>query len=159
MGNRLQVHHYGYTEVRKKTYQKKPLWEKNMIRNLGRYHGQMTHNARAQGPGVFVSGADKIVISALFADSIVRNTIFPLCISSCLHALRVIESVTLRSCDFMRTCAWQIVELWNTVLIFVLEAFYTTMLRPFYQQSKVHLCFFAFEAWKTIISVVVRCFK
>ena len=47
MGNRLQEHHYGYTEVSKKTYQNKPLWGKNMIRNLGKYHGPMTHNARA----------------------------------------------------------------------------------------------------------------
>ena len=35
-----------------------------------------TNDARAWGPGLVVSRADKIFISALFADSNVRNTIF-----------------------------------------------------------------------------------
>ena len=36
----------------------------------------ITHDARAQGPSLVASRADKIFISALFANSIVRNTLF-----------------------------------------------------------------------------------
>ena len=40
------------------------------------YDRIITHDARAQGPSLVASRADKIFISALFANSIVRNTLF-----------------------------------------------------------------------------------
>ena len=53
-----------------------------MFGGLGGHHVQysplysqsiITHDARALGPGLVVSRANKIFISALFADSIVKN--------------------------------------------------------------------------------------
>ena len=40
------------------------------------YHCIITHGARARGPGLVASRADKIFFSTLFTDSIVRKTIF-----------------------------------------------------------------------------------
>ena len=40
------------------------------------YHCIITHGARAWGPGLVASRADKIFFSALFTDSVVRKTIF-----------------------------------------------------------------------------------
>ena len=52
-----------------------PRWTSRAILSLI-HHCIITHGARASGPGLVVSRADKMLISALFADSIVRNTIF-----------------------------------------------------------------------------------
>ena len=53
----------------------RPRWTQHAILPLI-YHCVITHDALAQGPGLVKSLADKIFISALLADSVVRNTIF-----------------------------------------------------------------------------------